>query len=58
MGFSGDWGAYKKELTNTLKSSNPFTNFLTSIIDINDERPSDEVTNMTNTLYHNQIFNL
>ena len=58
MGFSGDWGAYKKELANSLKSTNPFTNFLTSIIDINDEKPSDEVTNMSNNLYHSQIFNL
>ena len=58
MGFSGDWGAYKKELANSLKTNNPFTNFLTSIIDINDEKPSAEVTDMSSALYHNQIFNL
>lgn len=57
-GFSGDWGAYKKELANSLKTSNPFTTFLTSIIDINDEKNSSEVTSMSNRLYHNQIFSL
>ena len=58
MDYSGDWRAYKKELANNLKTNNAFVSFFTTIIDITDERPNAEISDMPTHLYSNQIFNL
>ena len=57
--YNSNWSLFKKELANSLKSSNPFLSFLTTfVIDVRDENPDSEISGMSSHLYENQILSL
>ena len=54
-----NWPDFKKELTNSLKTNNPFISFLTTVvIDYTDKKAGKDISEMPNTLYEDQISTL